>query len=173
MKRQINDRSTNGFTLIEVMVSTMLTGLVIIAAIAALLTCKRMWTAADLELIRARSSSNAMQKIVSGSYAKPGLRMAEWRAVNPTVVISDVAGLPSRIDYVYGTNNLFIMHDGSGSVINESGDEICDNVSRLLFSFEPSRPGTLKVDLTLNFSPDNETEGITRLVTWVAMRNRT
>jgi hypothetical protein len=74
---------------------------------------------------------------------------------------------------VYGTNNLFIMHDGSGSVINESGDEICDNVSRLLFSFEPTRPGTLKVDLTLNFSPDNETEGITRLVTWVAMRNRT
>ena len=172
MKHRTKHIRCSGFTVIEVMIATALSSLVIMGALASFITCKRLWFAADLELGRARNAAIAMQKMVSGAYAKPGLRMAEWNAMSPSVTISNVAGLPSRIDYTYGTTNCFILYDASGTVLNQDGDTLGENVSRLLFTFEASRPGTVKIDLTLNFSPNNETEGITRLVTWVAMRNR-
>lgn len=161
-----------GFTLVEAMIAMALAGVVLSSTLVWLSSNQRLWAATDQQLQASGEANLAMQFMVNGAYGEPGLRMAEWNPVGPRPFISTSQGQPARIDFDYGTNAYFYLLNDSGQIVDRRTNVLCSNVSSLSFSRESSKPGTLKIDLTVMRNGAPLTDRYVRLVTWVACRNR-
>jgi len=171
MKSRAFSSEREGYTLVEVLVAMVITGMLIAGAVASLWQIQQLWVLAETELLGTGQAALALQKMVSGSYDNPGLRMAVWDASVPTPRVVQTNGGPHRIEFTHGENAYFYEYDGHDAILDQDGVVICDSVTTP-FSFSIHEAGVVKIDLGLYRSGTYASQRYIRLATWVALRNR-
>jgi len=166
-----NEQSKLGFTLTEVLVVMLITGLIIAGSVASLWQIQRLWKVCEIELEGTGEAALALQKMVSGCYGNPGLRMAEWNSSVPTPRVVTTNGGPHRIEFTYNGGSYYYQYDGGNQITDQDGVVICDNVAQP-FSFSVYQSGVVKIDLGLYRIGAFTSTRYIRLATWVALRNR-
>ena len=117
-----NHQHKAGFTLPEVMITTVIVGLVILGAFSVLLLQQKMWVHATLRMDTSRSASLVLERMVYGAGNNSGLRAATAE----DLVLEEWNNGDWRIKY---DGNRQYWYTGATDRILDEGGPLFENIS--------------------------------------------
>jgi len=139
-------RGTAGFTLVELMVSTVVAGVVLVAIIAMYVTAMQAWRGAGTRLALQRSADMGLEKVLSD------VRMGSRVEINPAQTQMTIYRAT-----VSGDSTMQVYSFASGGLRNSHGTVLVNNVTSLTFT---SGNG-IKVAILMNLLDNAGTSGVT------------
>lgn len=155
----------SAFTLPEVMIATMLFGLVVAGTISVYTMCNKLWHANALSMQTVHESSMALSRIVYGMETNTGLRSASM------ITNMNLSGGSWRMTV---SNSLggckYIFYNGPQKILSNANSIICSDVSTSSVTINATN-GIVRIQLTVQ-KRDGMFLASNTVATLVKMRNK-